>query len=568
MFRKPVLLSLILLLATASLDAGSRKGPLYRPLPNLTGLEEPAGPLVRNPYPPTYSLGAGDSIGFTTYDYGSNGSALRNLINFGDGTLSLARMASTALDPGTPDRGSWFSHSTDYGATWPPFSKVEVGRTGWTGIDQIVDAGGVEIVVSHDFGAFAIKTNVDAARGIGVWSESTVGTSVWPRHAITSPFNIHYVASIGGNPPTGISYTRTTDAGATFDIVDQLMFTASPGAIAGADAQDIAAYGSAVSLISAGPGGDVAVMTSTDNGDTWTEEVIYDVAGPGELPSGEEQFQPDGSCAAIYDMSGSLHVTWSTFLAIGNATNDPELFYSVDAPLMYWSEATGVIPVAYPLPDTTIGLPNGRNGNYATGPDMAVDGDDNLFIIYTTMVNDQDTSGNYYEHVFAARSYDNGVSWSGDELTPGTGFDASFPSVADLADANLHIVYNCDPLAGNNLQGTHAQIQVAIMYLQTPAIITGVDEHSPTPVSFRLEQNYPNPFNPSTEIRFNLAESGPVSLVVYDILGRRVATLVNEQLPAGEYRRSFSGAGLSSGLYVYRLTSGEHSASRKMLLTK
>ncbi|MDH4069273.1 MAG: T9SS type A sorting domain-containing protein [Ignavibacteria bacterium] len=574
MIGKATVFFTLILLILSPLNAGSNRGPAFEALPNLNGSEISSMPVYRGNYPSSYSLGAGDSIGFTTYDYGSNGSALKNLVNFGDGAISFARMGATVLDPGTADRGTWFSHSTDTGSTWPSFAKVEISRTGWGSIDQFADVGGVEVVASHDFGAFAIKTNVDAARGVGIWSEATVGASVWPRIAVTNPFSVHLVASFGGNPPTDISYTRSTDAGATFDIVDQLMFTASPGVLPGADAQDIAAFGTNVAIVNASgvslSGGDVGLMTSADDGTTWAEQVIYDVAGAGELPTGSEEFQPDGSCAAVYDNNGVLHVVWSTFLAVGNATNDPELFYSVDAPIMYWSEATGVIPIAYPLPDTSIGLPNGRNGNYATAPDIGVDAANNLYVVYSSMVNDQDTAGLYYEHLFAVRSYDNGATWTEPlELTPGTGFDASFPSIADLVDDNMHIVYNCDPLAGNSLQGDHVQIPVAVMYLQSPAIVTGVTPHdNGLPEAFRLEQNYPNPFNPGSEIRFRIAQSGPVSLVLYDLLGNEVATLVNEPMTPGEYHRAFDGSQLSSGVYFYRLSSGTNVATRKMLLMK
>ena len=70
---------------------------------------------------------------------------------------------------------------------------------------------------------------------------------------------------------------------------------------------------------------------------------------------------------------------------------------------------------------------------------------------------------------------------------------------------------------------------------------------------FNLSQNYPNPFNPSTKINFSLPKSGNVSLKVYDVSGKTVATLVNEKLGAGVFEYEFNGAGLSSGIYFYRL---------------
>lgn len=91
-----------------------------------------------------------------------------------------------------------------------------------------------------------------------------------------------------------------------------------------------------------------------------------------------------------------------------------------------------------------------------------------------------------------------------------------------------------------------------------------------TPVSFNLEQNYPNPFNPSTTIRFSLTETRAVrtELAVYDLLGRKVASVVDQPLGAGIYTMTWNAEGFPSGLYIYTLRSGEHSTSRKLLLVK
>lgn len=98
-------------------------------------------------------------------------------------------------------------------------------------------------------------------------------------------------------------------------------------------------------------------------------------------------------------------------------------------------------------------------------------------------------------------------------------------------------------------------------------VLTGVDENA-TPSAFLLKQNYPNPFNPSTTIAFDLPFSGFVSLKVFDVLGREVATIVNEELNQGSYLKTFLAEGLSSGVYWYALKAGEYSQTRKLLLSK
>ena len=94
-----------------------------------------------------------------------------------------------------------------------------------------------------------------------------------------------------------------------------------------------------------------------------------------------------------------------------------------------------------------------------------------------------------------------------------------------------------------------------------------------SPSEFLLSQNYPNPFNPSTKIKFTIpsnvkSETSNVILKVYDILGNELATLVNKELPAGEYEVKFDAGNLSSGMYFYKLQAGSFIETKKMVLLK
>jgi len=88
------------------------------------------------------------------------------------------------------------------------------------------------------------------------------------------------------------------------------------------------------------------------------------------------------------------------------------------------------------------------------------------------------------------------------------------------------------------------------------------------PVEFSLSQNYPNPFNPSTKIKYALSSRQYATLKVYDILGNEIATLVNEEKPAGRYEVEFDGTGLPSGIYFYRLQANDFVNTNKMILLK
>ena len=96
----------------------------------------------------------------------------------------------------------------------------------------------------------------------------------------------------------------------------------------------------------------------------------------------------------------------------------------------------------------------------------------------------------------------------------------------------------------------------------TSGINTGV------PDKFILYQNYPNPFNPTTVIRYQLSVVSDVSLKVYDILGKEIATLVNEKLQSGTYEVPFSNDQLPSGIYFYTLTAGDYKETKRMTLIK
>lgn len=107
-------------------------------------------------------------------------------------------------------------------------------------------------------------------------------------------------------------------------------------------------------------------------------------------------------------------------------------------------------------------------------------------------------------------------------------------------------------------------------FLFTTEVVTSIEEivEASMPKEVRLAQNYPNPFNPSTEIRFQLPESRDVRLNIYDMLGRNVATLVDNRMTAGEHRVNFDASNLSSGMYIYRLQAGDRVLTRKMTLIK
>lgn len=119
-------------------------------------------------------------------------------------------------------------------------------------------------------------------------------------------------------------------------------------------------------------------------------------------------------------------------------------------------------------------------------------------------------------------------------------------------------------ITGGNYSYRLKQIDYSGIYSYSDIVEVNVVEVN----RFSLSQNYPNPFNPVTNFEFQIADFGFVSLKVYDVLGKEVATLVNEERSPGVYEIEFDASGFASGVYYYRLEAGNFSNTNKMMLIK
>jgi hypothetical protein len=129
-------------------------------------------------------------------------------------------------------------------------------------------------------------------------------------------------------------------------------------------------------------------------------------------------------------------------------------------------------------------------------------------------------------------------------------FTHTFNAVGDFP-------YYCEPHQGMGMTGT--------IIVQEPV---SVPNDELITEEFELKQNYPNPFNPSTSIQYAISTRQFVTLKVYNILGDEIATLVNEEKPSGVYDVKFDAAGLSSGMYIYKLQAGSFVETKKMIMLK
>jgi photosystem II stability/assembly factor-like uncharacterized protein len=136
-----------------------------------------------------------------------------------------------------------------------------------------------------------------------------------------------------------------------------------------------------------------------------------------------------------------------------------------------------------------------------------------------------------------------------------------------MSTAGVTNLFNIDLIYNGGIVYAYAIARDGkIIKLQEPVGIVTVSNNVPS--EYKLFQNYPNPFNPITKIKFDIAKTGFVNIVVYDILGREVETLVNQKMIAGSYAIDFNGAMLASGIYFCRLQSADFTDIKRVVLLK
>ena len=350
-----------------------------------------------------------------------------------------------------------------------------------------------------------------------------------------------------------IYYKRSTDEGITWSIDTRLTNNSSPSA-----QPCIASYSSNVHVVWRDDrmgNMEVFYKRSTDNGTTWSNDTLL-------------SDYPDWSWLPSISISGQyVHVVW-------NDTRNPgsgELYYKlstdggtswdIDTRLTN-DPASSYYPsvASYGLLVNVVWNEN-RDGNWEIYYKRSTDGGIN-WGVDTRLTNDPAIS--YYpsiavsgsnvhivfqdnrngnNEIYYKLSIDGGVSWSADTRLTNNPFESTRPSIA-LSNSILHIVWS-DYRDGN----------YEIYYKQNPTgNLTGIVQTNPEiPKEYKLMQNYPNPFNPNTNIRYTLPKNSFVSLKVYDVLGKEVATLVDESLTPGTYKVTFDALGYSSGVYFYRI---------------
>jgi hypothetical protein len=170
---------------------------------------------------------------------------------------------------------------------------------------------------------------------------------------------------------------------------------------------------------------------------------------------------------------------------------------------------------------------------------------------------EQSGEGNLPPRLIKYKGYDGSIWSESFEFSDGDVTGLQKPEVGDI-DGSTPV----SAFVGANYDGVYFDNETWV------PVSVDDDVISQTPTSFEISQNYPNPFNPSTSIQFKIPENSFVTLKVYNVLGKEVATLLNEEKNAGLYEVTFDATDFSSGIYFYKIEAGNFVATKKMILMK
>ncbi len=558
-------------------------------LPDETSPVDQAGPITSLVTPAgtgggeSYVIGIVDTVGGTTYDWQNNGPAYRQLVNSAEHGIHVAWMYSASDQTTFPDRNMRYNFYDYTTRTWnwiEPGDHMQSGvnvfteRCGFGNLDAD-PATGVAVVSAHLGTPIYPEVARDMAPGAGLFEycpgDPTMSGYLWPYISVGQNSAVH-CACIDDASQNMIFYSKVDPWCTWADPVGM----AAPQPDPNFPDQNVAASKVSDKVCvtwvyspdgySQKPG---FYRISTDGGSSWeasTELLWPDAYGTDTLTSFHIT-----SLFPFYDLSDMLHIVASVAPFVRD-TN-----WILPAEIWHWDEGTDAWTEIFRGCDSIM-APIGYNAIVSCRPSMGTDMDGNLFVAW------ENFDGLNYEpgpperlraDIFWSYSTDNGAAWETPEkITDGGEVTYRFPCMMDYITDTVAVAYLLDDSCGFYLyaEGPATNNPIIVQRWENP--VGGGVAEKPRVNTLRMTASAaPNPFDHSTRISWSAPYAGDVSLVVYDMAGRSVRTLVSGRTEPGRFTvawdgRDDQGSEVAAGVYLYKYALGTDQATGKLLLAE
>ncbi len=569
-------------------------------------------------------------IGTTNYDLQTNSSVQNRLLDLGDSKLAAVWTMSDENAEAFTNRGTGYNFFD--GSDWAdmPDNRIESKRTGWPSL--VVMGNGTEAFLCHstDDTSPANVFGTRATPGTGAWTLGTFGDSenpleyTWNRMVTGGTDNntLHVIGHrefpelvTGDNTVGYISYSRSTDGGTTWDIVDTILAGIDSTLYRpfGGDGYALTADGNTVAFVCGGNNRDVVLMKSTDNGMTWTKSIIWDFPIDKFDPTihlvdsttfdGGDINTSDGSYSISLDSDGDAHVFFGNYF-LSNPELDEGTRYSIFADgLFHWEESYGAADTinAFQMFDTLAltltqafvdDLPNG-NDNIApyfqalnSFAHSTIDSNGDIYVTYSGVVptglySGQETDEPQYQRVFRhqylVRSQDGGATWSAPrdllaELIKNTEenyWEAVYGNVI-IQDGFIYVMYQRDEIPGiyvnprgEGITNDHPITENEIVVVKVAVAdfnLIGIEEVS----AFTSANIFPNPANNQINVRFDLDQAQNATISIVNMIGQ---TMLSTEVDADLSNTvSMNVSSLNVGVYFVKIAAGNSTITEKLVI--
>lgn len=531
----------------------------------------------------------------TIYDLQSNG-VPQQIWQDPNTPQNIHAVYTVNLTPTWPaaDRRVYYMFSSDYGATWTDYGpNPTTGTNGFGFVSGLSD--GSAIIGGHtDFGSAPTRLQVfaDVAPGAGTFTTLDPGSNpfnslqnIWgriqPTSSLTNPTKFVIMGSINTtSADTVASYNRglsVTTSSFSGYVRDMNIGNAEVYSFARGSDGRIGLVYVANDNVNLSNTGKAYYTYSTDDGATWTAPLLI--------------WNPPVYLDGLYGVMRGISITYVgttpkvAFELVG-VTTTGTYYPSGKAGIGFWSpDVNGGNAVETPFDSTWSNNGNGGATDVMASisrPSISRSNDGQvLMMAFLVSRSDTDAIGSHYYDVYLTTSSNGGSNWKfpPTRLTNNSGplRDNRFVSLSPTNDKTggyyyANLVYQQDSVAGSVTQTPPAAESLAKQRFIRAKLdnVIGINQVSnEVPFKFNLEQNYPNPFNPVTKIRFSVPKSANITLEVFDVTGKLIATLArNEAVTPGVKEVEFNAVNLPSGVYFYSIKSGSYSETKKMVLIK